>query len=368
MRERILRSPGRLALATALLAAVTSGCSNGTDESDDGPADPPAPSRNLQQALAEMPSSTSYFEFRDVHAAEKRLDVEDADLKDYMKATAQDMGWAASTLVPYLPIPDLPWKATDVAWEAVTDEAPDGLTIRQLEPDIDLRAAVDTFKDAGYQVERDDESGVVLTAEIGDLDEKLGEYLVPFGLAVLIRPDEQLVVSTPSLAALDAYIDGDESLADAGTYDGLIAAESMGIEYVFGSTDARICKPSPALSQLQTSTAAVEEALEPYEELRTPRAAAISIGPIDGEPAAAARLRFTDASAAEADLDARKDLLEDGASLVNQKPFSKSFAVDDISTDGAVTSIALAPSASAMTVVTMIHSQDAPFYACAPTS
>ena len=346
-----------LPLAAAVGAALlVAGCSDdGSDTADD--ANPPAA---YEDALALLPASAGSFEFHSVAATEKRLNLDgEADAEKYING-ASDAQWGVSSLVQYLAVDGSPLRATDIEWEAMTyDDSP--LTIRAVSDDVDLEATIGELEKAGYASKAADD-GTLLTADVNDFEPDEAALYLDLGTAILVQPDERLVVSARDEEGLTEYTDEHETLADAGTFDGLVDGDEIDAEHVYAQSGQQPCDAMAALgghSHADPETAA--QAMEPYEDLESPTAAAVTIGPRDGDPAALARLRFGDDETAESDADRRRELLEDGTSPVSNQPFADYFTVGDVTVDGSVQSIAIEPAESPAVVLQMILNRDAPF-------
>ncbi|MDN5852386.1 MAG: hypothetical protein L0K86_05960 [Actinomycetia bacterium] len=357
------RSTRDLVVLTASVIIVATGCSS--DDTVAGASDGPTAS-TYAEALDNVPADTATFEFHDVAAAESRLGIEDEhDPRAYIDAIQED-GAVSSALLPYLAMmSDTAWDATDIVWEVQAGTPPDSLGVRRLDDDVDLDAAVEEFKDAGYSGESAS-GGTLLTAELDDLASKDPARYVELGLAELVLPDRHLIVSAPNQEALATYTDMGESLADAGTFDDL-AGDDAGLEFLYAQADESACSPVANPTGTGTDSDAVaKKILEPYEDLGTPEATTLTIATDDDHLTATARLAFDDADTAESDLDARSTLLNDGTSLVTGKPFSTYLTVADATTNDSVETIELDADDTPYRLMEMVAQRDVPFFACAP--
>lgn len=353
---------GRVLIAAASVILVVSACS-------DGGGDRPAASDSYQQAVEQLPADTSTFMFSDIETAERHLGIENEhDPETYIDAVPES-GWApTSSLMPYLDLmSDSAWDPTDIVWEAQGGVPPTNITVRRLDDSVDLDAAIDELKAAGYTATSEGD-GTRLSAGMDDVAASDGAGLyVQLGLSVLVLPDDGLIVSAPNPDALATYTEMDETLADAGTFDGLVDGESLDIEYVYAQSDPRACDPGLALPDSQVNAELSEKLLQPYEDLGTPDASTLSLGIVDDEPAADARLRFADEAAAQADAEPREALTTEGTSLVSATPYSEYFSVDDISVNGAIETVAIDPLGEPGRLQQMVVQRDAPFLACGPS-
>lgn len=354
--------PRRFAAILAAAAVLTTAGCSGDGERDDGGTDTPSA---YQQALEHLPSSVATFEFRDVATTEQRLGTDDeTDADAYLKASAES-SWGVSSLTEHLAAGETPWTATDVEWEVQIGD-PGPMTIRALADDVDLEAAIGELEDAGYTSESHDD-GTLLTADMDDFESDDVRTYLELGMAILVLPDEHLVVSSIDSERIAAYTDSEETLADAGTLDRLVDGESMDIEYVFAQVGPQPCDPAGLLGP-EVSPEAAKRAVQKSADLGTPIAATLAVGAIDDTLKASAHLRFGDEEAAGADVDPRTDVLEDGTSLVTNEPYSDYFTVDDISVDGDVETIVMEPDTSPNQVLSMVMQRDAPFLMCVLSS
>ena len=353
----------RTLVAAASATLLLSACSG--DDSDT--SDAPAHSSAYEQALDRLPADTPSFEFRDVKGAEDRLGIADEHDPDAYLEGAPEAEWATSSLLPYLEtMSDSAWDATDIVWEAQILTAPEAFTVRRLDDDVDLDAAIGELEEAGYTAE-DEGDGTMLLAGLGDISSESPGLYVQLGLAVLVLPDEHLIISARDEGALSTYTKMGKSLSEAGGFASLDQDTALDMEYVYAEADSQAC--SQAAGQAgELATDAQRAALEEqYADLGTPESAALVLGANDDETAAAAQLTFADEEAAEADAEPRNALLRDGTSMVGGAPYSEYFTVEDISVDGAIETIAIDPLDNPGRLPQMVASRDAPFLACGPS-
>lgn len=347
---------GLVALAVPLTACTGS---------DDGPASDDA----LAEAIDVIPASIQGFEFTDVGAIERRLGVDDLngrlstdELQEYSNAfldagepTSTMLGQGGSALVAPGDMVEnrYDWNGVNVDWEAQAYDLQAQVVaeIRRFDDDVDLDAMVSDLKRFGY--ESSDEHGTTVL-EVGQdsadgsdalhtvdgvsLDEDV------LGSPLVVLPDSHLVVTANIVGGANeertiaAFTDDDESLADSGALDDLIATDHS--EFVMASLDSSQCatrsKPDPGVIRPKQA----EEQAARLDSLETPDSYAIAVG-ADGE-SATARLRFADEDDASDDAGPREDLLADGQYAVSGDEYTGDFSADDVSVDGDVETIDLA--------------------------
>lgn len=333
-----------VAVTAALLASTA--CSADSDD-EQSP---------YEQALAALPSSTTALQFRDVRAGEERLgidDVSDASSEDeklsYLKKS-QRSSWVASELGPYLLQEKTPWQAPDVVWEVRAFAPRNGATVRRLDDDVDLDGAISELEDDGYNAtERDD--ATLLTATFDDLKNHNVSAFMTMGAAMLVRPDQHLVVSATSEQDLEPFEDPDETLADVGTFDATDDAVDSDTEFVQALSGSQLCDPTHA-----------DEAR--LEALGRPRSATLTIGPDGDSMTSSATLEFADEDAASADTGPRTRLLAHGTSEVTTMPYSDLMTVTDTAVDGSTESIDVSFADGPSPLITLIAQRDMPLTAC----
>lgn len=235
---------GRLvaAVVVSLVATTLSACSGEGGAAGDEPASEPTGSR-LEQALTYLPADSRAVTFTDRAAVTERLGLTDvtsdgseADVTGWVRAFVAE-GYRLSLSVSPTSMQDAAFSELDVAWSAIGGDgsmSPGNPSIWRMADDLDLDAVAEDLEDAGLR-RSGPEDRPVFEPDIGaldDLDMYDGRYPIELGHLTLL-PDEHLILTGFGTdAVLDVVDDKTDSLAEAGTFDGVLAhTETSGVEY-----------------------------------------------------------------------------------------------------------------------------------------
>ena len=287
----------------------------------------------LDEAMEYLPQDTLEVRFADRAAMAERLDVDDIDPRDVSEddlerfaSAVQDADDAvAHTLLDQWAfiMKDAPLNPFDVIWEAQAwwgepGGKAGGATVWKVGDDLDFDVLADDLTGFGY------EERSVGDLSLYSIDEDArrndgtigGVYPAPAMLNVLLDEDEQVVAASleaePLEVVADVIADDTDSLADEGAMDDLISAADDDPEVariVIDPTATCFRSPLP------------EEHQEQYADLGHPQARALFVS--DSEPAAVLILQYDDEGAAEDDLDARQQFVDDGMDPRSARPFEE---------------------------------------------
>ncbi|TNM37314.1 hypothetical protein FHP29_15840 [Nocardioides albidus] len=243
---------GRLvaAVIVSLCAPALGACSSGGDAAGDEPATEPKGSR-LEQALAYLPADSQAVTFTDRAVVAERLDLEDvardaaeADLDDWAQTFLAE-GYRLHLTTDAPAMRTAAFSVLDVEWEAVgSDEAglptPKDAVVWRMSDDLDLDAVAADLEDAGLKRSGPDERPLFQPdfSAVDGSNRYGGRY--PMELSyVLLLPDEHLMLfGFGADDVLDVIDDKADSLAEAGTFDDILAqAEPEGLEYALLGLD-----------------------------------------------------------------------------------------------------------------------------------
>lgn len=269
-RSRLRRRASALALA--LTAAAVTGCGLLDIGSE------------LEDSFEYLPADT--FEVR-FAVAGLDDDLDPSDLGRYAEAMA-----------------DGPFTVDDVEWEAAAvwgdpDDRRGSATVWKATDDADLDGLVEDLEEKGY-TKRSVDGRPLLSVELSESDGGLvgGTYPLPLMLNVLVDADEEVVAASPEAAALETIAavisDDDRSVADDSGFEDLVdgADGDAEVAWLFSAGGA-LCEGMVGRGLF----------VLPDDVVRLV-------------------LQYGDEEEAEADLEARTALVEDGVDPVTQQPFA----------------------------------------------
>ena len=321
---------------------------------------------SLDDALEVVPGDATQITFVDRAASAERLGVDDletgaddGELEDYYEALAKDPVGGTPLSQFVAPMQEAAFSEFDVAWwvQAAAEDGPP-INVYKVE-DVDLDELVGDLEDAGFASEESGgrtmltvESPTDVTDDTGLID---GRYPLEFGFGVLVDPDEDLVATGADLdRVVDVLEDDEDSLTDAGTFDDL-ADGVDDVELAYLAED-------PPCGGDRSSEEAIE-ALGHRRARHAVRARLLRARRRRRRRGLGPAAQFDDDDAAEADLDARKDYVENGQSARTGQPVSD-LGSADLEQDGAVVAMELDLENPA-TGRRIAFESDA-FFACAP--
>lgn len=322
-----MRLGRRLVLPAAALAAVVAPTVAGCGLFDTG--------STLEEALEYLPADTFSVEFADRAAMSERLGLDDIDprgvtegeLDDYLESLQDpdNDAVAVTELASYARVmADAPINTFDVEWEARAswgdpDDQDGTAFVWKVGDDLDFDALAEDLADKGYD---EDDSGdlPVYTADRSATTEDglVGGVYPPLMYNVLLDEDEQLVVASvvpdPLGDVADVIADDEDSLADGGGMDELLDTAEGDPELALLVTGGpTVCRaggrPLP------------EQVSGEYDDLGRPDARALFVSADD--PKVLLALQYDSEDAAEDDLEAREDLIDDGVDPLAVVPFDQ---------------------------------------------
>jgi len=155
----------------------------------------------------------------------------------------------------------------------------------------------------------------------------------PTGGSVRTALHDGLLAESASTPPVRDWLDGDDTLADDDTL--LAVAKALDDHDVYSSLITRTAGQSSSGTARTTPATTVDAELAPFD--------VIGLGSADDDGQAKAILVYhsADEAAAEHNADALRTILEEGSSVVQGRPFSDLYTVDDIDVDGELVVVTL---------------------------
>ena len=312
---------------------------------------------SLADALDIVPAGARLVTFVDRAAMAERLGVDDVatgadeqEIREYVDATKDDAVRGTFLLGDLEFMQDAAFSELDVEWSVEADPPGNGpMFAYKVDDSVDLDLLVSELEEAGMASK---ESGgrTVLTLTRADDGGPIGVYPPDFASGVLVAPDEDLVVfgGTDLEAVADVLDDEEDSLADAGTFDRIVA-------------DVDDVERAVIERDLTCGGYSEEQLALGVADLGAFVATGLFTSTDDEGTAVSARLQLDSEGAAEADREARADYLANGQSISSAEPVAE-LGSAELDLDGDVVEMALAlePSVDAEY---LLFSKDA-FFAC----
>lgn len=208
-------------------------------------------SSRVEEAMEYLPEDAVTVTFVDRTAVAKRIGEGDGD-----PAAAQDEGYGTELTRWVAVMQEAAFSDFDVEWEATATGADVGLVrVWKLSEDVDFDEVAADLEDAGYERSGDADVATfdIELSEAGDQGTYGGRY-PGFLNTLAIVPDERLVLSGSVDLAVDVAGDDEDSLADAGTFEDLLAqaADEDSLEFA-GLTVEPSCGAGGRLSPEQVA-------------------------------------------------------------------------------------------------------------------
>ncbi len=241
------------AVVTSLVVTGLAGCSGGggADGGDGGGSSSRPSGPRLEQALGYLPADSHTVTFTDRAAVAERLGLADAargdaeaDLVDWARAFLAE-GYRLHLTTEASAMRTAAFSVLDVEWEAVGSDGtglptPKDAVVWRMSDDLDLDAVAADLEDAGLERSGPEERPLFRPdlSAVDDANRYGGRYPMDLSYVVLL-PDENLILFGFGADDVLDVIDGKaDSLAEAGTFDDLLAqADPEGLEYALLGLD-----------------------------------------------------------------------------------------------------------------------------------
>ncbi|UMG91471.1 hypothetical protein [Nocardioides sp. TF02-7] len=284
----------------------------------------------MDDAFEYLPADSFRVTFSDRASQAERLGVDDVGPRDateedavgYLEALAEEV--AGTRLTPFVVAArEAALNDLDVEWEGSASwgdpDAPEGATVWKVGDDLDFDALADELAALGYE-EQQVAGFDVLTG--GRATDPAAAGYPPFARALLLDPDDGLVVAAAAVGPLetvaDVINDDADSLADDDGF-GEVADAVEDVEYAVLEAGPAACASRG--DRLPRSAQSAQAGLAGLADLGRPERRALLVRGED--PRATYVLEHADDEAAEADRDAREALLADGTDPVTGRPFAE---------------------------------------------
>lgn len=316
---RTLPGPSALARTTAALLLALLGLAACRDDPDRRKLSP----SHLGEALALTPPDRVQVSFTDWELIKAEHGL--SDVTGENSAAEQDRLDVLATVVTAPPVLRVfegaqdvwGWNSLDLVWEAAIADQGGLVYVLKVRDDLDLKAVTGALDREGYTSE--DRSGSTVYTHPGLIQAQPGADPALANIAVV--DDRDLMVLAADSHGLDPVLDrlqsGDESLS--ADYASIV--ETLGEVSSAVLVDAQsLCDPG----SLGTGS--------PSPAPEAPGFSTLAIGYRPDASLADVVYHYPDPEAAESALPVRRELLEDGTSVVNASPYAELLTV----TDGAV--------------------------------
>ncbi|KAA1426030.1 hypothetical protein [Nocardioides antri] len=291
---------------------------------------------SVEEAFEYVPADTYQVRFADREAWAERISTDDLDPRDLSESDVEDYLGAAlehsddavsfTELSPHLrAMRDAPFNDVDVQWEIQAtwgdpDEPGGGSAfVWKVGDDVDFDALAEDLVDKGYDDQGDGDLAIYSTdvSEASETGKHGGVY--PLVMSnVLLDEDEQIVAGSisspePLRDVADVITDDADSLADDGRMNDLLDAADGDPELALMTTGGEAgCALGGRLDERQRAI---------YDDLGRPEARALLVYGEDPEVLLA--LQYDSDDAAEDDVAAREDLVQDGVDPITAQPFAE---------------------------------------------